>query len=104
MKTKDKHHRKPTSRGGGNDKRNIIVVPQNHHRAYHLLFGNMIPKEMAKTLTGTWIDPDFYLVAIPRKKKQGPRNKSEVQQITISIPKGVKYEIETGGKKVSKSG
>ena len=68
---------------------------QNHHRAFHLLFGNMLANEVAKMLTDTWIDPDFYLICSPRKKKQSPRVKAEIQQIIITLPKGVKYEIKT---------
>ena len=62
----------------------------------------MLPQEVAKLLTDIWIDANFYLVAIPRKKKQSPRIKSETQQIVITLPMGVKYEIDTKGKKVPK--
>ena len=64
----DKHHRRPRSRGGKNDARNISIVPVHQHRAYHTLFANLLPREVALILNNTWIDPDYYLVAIPRKK------------------------------------
>lgn len=60
----DKHHRKPRSRGGTNESRNISLVPQHQHRAYHLLFRNMQPEEIAQLLNQKWIDPDFELIAI----------------------------------------
>lgn len=67
---KDNHHRKSRSMGGTNVSRNISRVPVHLHRAYHLLFANMLPQNVAKLLTETWIDPDVYLVAIPRKKSR----------------------------------
>ena len=62
-----KHHRLPRSQGGGSKDGNIVIVPSNLHRAYHVLFANMLPEEVAKTLTDTWIDPKFELIA---KKKE----------------------------------
>lgn len=40
-----KHHVIPRSRGGGEITRNIIKIPDRYHAAYHILFGNMTPKE-----------------------------------------------------------
>lgn len=65
----DRHHRRPRSRGGSNDASNISIVRRGDHKAYHRLFGNMLPDEMAAMLTDTWIDPDYYMVAVPRNKK-----------------------------------
>ena len=65
----DKHHRLPRSRGGDNSVLNISIVEQKLHRAWHLLVGNMNAEEVANMLTDTWIDPDYCLVAIPRKRK-----------------------------------
>jgi len=66
----DRHHRRPKSRGGTTKNGNIVKVTGKYHRAYHLLFGNLLPPEVAKILTDVWIDPDYYMVAIKRKKKQ----------------------------------
>lgn len=63
-----RHHRKPRSKQGTNDDRNISLVFWKKHEAYHLLFGNKSPEEVAKILTETWIDPDFVLLAIHREK------------------------------------
>jgi hypothetical protein len=64
------HHRLPTSRGGTNDPRNLSTVQQKYHRAYHLLFGNMTPKEMASYLNEVWIDPEVKLVVRKRRHKE----------------------------------
>jgi len=97
MKERDRHHRLPRSRGGQNGGGNVVTVPQNHHRAYHLLFGNMIPKEMAKMLTDTWIDPAYYLVAIPRQKSQRKtftKDGKKFLQIIVEIPQGTPYKVK----------
>lgn len=62
------HHRKPKSRSGTNNPRNISRVRRKFHEAYHLLFANDEPMEVAKKLSEVWIDPDFIMVAIPRNK------------------------------------
>jgi len=61
------HHRKCRSRGGSNSIDNISIVRDDLHRAYHLLFKNMTPDEIAQTLNETWIDKDWILIA----KKKG---------------------------------
>ncbi len=59
---KNRHHRKPKSKGGGNNKRNIVQVPMDKHIAYHVLFGTMTPEEVGAELTRTWIDPDYEII------------------------------------------
>jgi len=68
-----RHHRKPRSRGGTDNPENISMVRAKWHSAYHLLFGAMLPDEVASLLNQTYIDPDYYLVAMPRKKKASKR-------------------------------
>lgn len=65
----DRHHRLPRSRGGSNSPPNISIVEKDLHRAWHRLVGNMNAEETAAMLTDTWIDPNYYLVAIPRYKR-----------------------------------
>lgn len=65
----ERHHRLPRSRGGSNEERNISLVETKYHRAYHLLFGNMTPLEMASLLNDVWIDPDVKFVVRRRKKR-----------------------------------
>ena len=72
---RERHHRHPKSRkasysGHINEDRNISVLRHDYHKAYHLLFGNLLPDEMAELLNDVYISPDYYLVAFPRKKKQ----------------------------------
>lgn len=64
----DRHHRLPRSRGGSNSPNNIAIVEREMHRAWHKLVGNMNAEEAAAMLTDTWIDPNYYFVAIPRNK------------------------------------
>jgi len=64
----DTHHRKARSRGGNSKTRNLSRVPKNLHVAYHQLFSNMQPDEIAALLTRIWIDPDFILVAVRREQ------------------------------------
>jgi DNA-binding GntR family transcriptional regulator len=45
------------------------------HQAFHRLFGNMLPNEVAAMLTDTWIDSEYYLVAIPRKRKKARKKR-----------------------------
>lgn len=71
----DKHHAWPKSRwpkgkSGVNDPHNIRRVSLQKHRFYHALFGNMIPEEIAKYLTDSWISRDWQLIAV--KKENTP--------------------------------
>lgn len=59
----DVHHRHPRGRGGSNEERNKIRVLRKLHVAYHQLFADMMPDEVAKTLNDTWISPKWELVA-----------------------------------------
>ena len=59
---KDKHHRNPKSLGGDDTDRNISSVAQHYHRAYHLLFSNGTPYDVASILNAVWISPDYELV------------------------------------------
>lgn len=71
-RTMERHHRRPRSRGGTHlskgKRQNIIIVDSAHHHAWHLLFGNMDADEVAAMISDTWIDPDYYLVAVPRDR------------------------------------
>lgn len=67
-KERDKHHRRPRSIGGTNDTRNISIVPRNKHESWHLLFANCTPAQIAEIINEFWLDPDYFLVAVPRIK------------------------------------
>lgn len=62
-----KHHRVPRSKGGTNDPRNISLVQENMHIAYHTLFKNKSPEEIAFVLNKYWIDPDKLFIVIDNK-------------------------------------
>ena len=71
----DRHHRLPRSRGGSNEARNISIVERKLHNAWHLLVGNMNAQEVARMLSDTWIDPDYYFVAVPKHKKPAKKRR-----------------------------
>lgn len=58
-KTLTRHHRKCKSRHGTGKPHNISLVEDRHHKAYHLLFSNMDPYQVAQVLNTVWIDPDY---------------------------------------------
>lgn len=62
------HHRKCRSKGGSNSSHNISMVPQHKHQAYHLLFANHEPPEIARILNNIYIDPDWELIPIRKRR------------------------------------
>jgi hypothetical protein len=62
-----RHHKRPKSRHGGNEPENIVIVPESKHRAFHHLFWNSTPEEIARIPNETWIDPSYVLVVVPRQ-------------------------------------
>jgi len=54
-----KHHRKPKSKGGNGKPKNISYVCAEQHKAWHRLFGNMTPHEIADVINQVWIDQDY---------------------------------------------
>ena len=66
------HHRKCRSNGGKSTKRNLIEIRDNLHRAWHTLFGNMTPPEIARLISTIYLDPDYQMVAQlkPRHKRE----------------------------------
>lgn len=63
------HYRKPVSTGGTNDPENLSYVKDKHHQAYHLLFANYNPYQVAKILNDKWIDPNYQLIVIEKPQK-----------------------------------
>lgn len=59
-----RHHRKPRSKGGKDCNRNISIVPSNKHEAWHLLFSNKEPYEIANIINQVWLDKDYHMVTI----------------------------------------
>jgi hypothetical protein len=60
------HHRKPLSLGGTSKAINLSHVRVSHHLAWHVLFENKTPIEIAAIINTVWLDPDFYLVVEAR--------------------------------------
>jgi hypothetical protein len=65
------HHRKPRSLGGTNANRNMAHVPSVKHEAWHLLFSNYNPYQIAMIINNTWLDSDYELVVV-KKDPYGP--------------------------------
>jgi len=63
------HHRRPRSLEGKTVPKNISVVSVKKHQAWHLLFRNHPPNIIAEIINKVWLDPDFEMVVVRRKKK-----------------------------------
>jgi len=61
-----RHHRKPASLGGKNTHENISIVSVVAHRAWHTLFNNMTPIEIAREINANWLDPAFEIRALKK--------------------------------------
>ncbi len=68
-----KHHRKPRSVGGTSNHGNISMVTKKEHQAYHVLFSNKNPQEVARILTKKWIDHEWCLIACKKKNRRKKR-------------------------------
>jgi hypothetical protein len=60
------HHRRPRSRGGDESHKNISIVKDSQHNAWHLLFENKTPQQIADFINAVWLDPDFKFQVIKR--------------------------------------
>jgi hypothetical protein len=63
-----KHHRKPRSLGGQTTDRNISMLEQKKHEAWHTLFQNYQPHEIAYLINLHYLDPDFYFICVEKNK------------------------------------
>ncbi len=63
----DEHHLKQVSRAGDNSSYNKKIVSEKKHQAWHILFGNERPVEIAAEAS-KWIDPEWILLAVKVKK------------------------------------
>lgn len=57
------HHRRPRSLGGDSSDRNMIQVDAAKHIAWHQLFRNYNPIQIAIIINNVWLDSDWELVA-----------------------------------------
>jgi cbb3-type cytochrome oxidase cytochrome c subunit len=60
------HHRKPKSLGGMRTPENLILLPDKKHDAWHLLFVNYPPEQIAAEINAKYIDPEYEIIV--RKK------------------------------------
>ena len=59
-----RHHRRPVSHKGTSCAMNTVWLPVAKHQAWHTLFGNMGPSEIADEITRLYLDPEWRVVAI----------------------------------------
>ena len=66
------HHRKPKVHGGSGKlgSPNMVQVLVVKHRAWHCLFGTKQPEDIARIINETWLDPEWEMVAVRRKKDE----------------------------------
>ena len=69
---KNKHHRMPKSLGGSDEDSNISSVTIVKHQAYHLLFSNGTPYDIASILNNIWIPSNYELIVRRRKNVPNP--------------------------------
>ena len=62
-----RHHRRPVSHGGNSKTYNISYVSPQAHQAWHRLFGNSKPQEIADTINAVWLDYEFEFIVRRRK-------------------------------------
>lgn len=59
-----RHHRQCRSNGGKTIASNISYVDPKQHKAFHTLFANKTPPEIAKILNEVWLDPAYRFVCV----------------------------------------
>lgn len=68
-KPRDNHHRKPKSLGGSDEPSNLVRVTKEKHQAWHLLFANSTPDEIARIVNEIWLDPDYEFVVYSKRQR-----------------------------------
>ena len=56
------HHRQPQSLGGDDSPENLSEVNVTKHIAWHVLFKDMNPFEIAREINETWLDYHYEIV------------------------------------------
>jgi hypothetical protein len=67
MSERSLHHRKMKCHGGKKTPENMSNVPVKLHRAWHTLFKDRKPEDIAAYINAVWIDPDKIFVCLNRK-------------------------------------
>jgi hypothetical protein len=68
MKERSHHHRRPVSLGGTSAEKNISNVSVTKHRAWHILFGNRCPQDIATYINAVWLDTRYKFVCVERER------------------------------------
>jgi len=61
------HHRKPRSLGGKSEPRNLSELIKDHHVAWHCLFHNWTPEQIAHAINTYFLDPDYEFVCVRKR-------------------------------------
>jgi hypothetical protein len=81
----DRHHKRPRSKGGDSSDSNIIEVPIAKHRAYHVLYQNNLPPEIAEELNRNWIDRcGWLMIAVQVELIERGRNICKIYRLQTS--------------------
>ena len=64
-----KHHRRCKSNGGKGKRRNGSYVSPNDHKAWHTLFENMTPHQIAEVINTLWIERRYKFICVERSKE-----------------------------------
>jgi hypothetical protein len=91
VKRTNKHHRKSRSRTGGipfngeiQGIPNVEMVDYKKHQSFHHLFQDTHPNAIAFELNRWWVDPEYVMVAVPRKEARSLlRHISQLTQLTL---------------------
>jgi hypothetical protein len=67
---KSQHHRKPKSLGGKSNPENVIWLEDKKHLAWHTLFSNMTPYEIATEINKFYLDPDYVFVHLKKGNRK----------------------------------
>ncbi len=66
------HHKRPRSKGGDSRDSNISNVSLVKHQAWHTLFDNCEPADIADYINNVWIDPRYKFICTMAKSKENP--------------------------------
>lgn len=66
-KGKSRHHRRPKSRSGTSCASNISIVDNKKHEAWHCLFENKKPHQIAMYINAVWLDRRFTFIVCERR-------------------------------------
>jgi hypothetical protein len=63
-----RHHKQCRSNGGDNEKANISIVQEDHHRAWHTIFSNLLPPTISFIINDKWLDPRWKMLCVRTEK------------------------------------